>query len=135
MIYRNDIIHRQWFMRGIMAVDASILGGAGDIRNYFNLRKANDSLAKENSALRERLYSLAPTMPEDTGNNLTFLVTTDAQLGQSQTEDREITAVRWNDVLNKITSEVPSAAIFRTSARTSSGGRDTTLPRAFRIIQ
>ena len=68
MIYRNDIIHRQWFMRGIMAVDASILGGAGDIRNYFNLRKANDSLAKENSALRERLYSLAPTMPEDTGS-------------------------------------------------------------------
>ena len=48
-------------------------------------------------------------MPEDTGNNLTFLVTTDAQLGQSQTEDREITAVRWNDVLNKITSEVPEA--------------------------
>lgn len=47
--------------------------------------------------------------PNDTENQLTFLVTADAQLGQSSTEEREKTAERWDGVLTKITSEVPEA--------------------------
>lgn len=47
-------------------------------------------------------------MPGDT-ESLTFLVTADAQLGQSEMEDPKQTAERWDSVLTRITSYVPEA--------------------------
>ena len=37
--------------------------------------------------------------PKKEGNNLTFLVTADAQIGQSDMEDPRDTAERWDSVL------------------------------------
>ena len=47
--------------------------------------------------------------PEETGNELTFLVTADAQIGQSELEEPETTAERWDSVLTRLTGYVPEA--------------------------
>lgn len=47
--------------------------------------------------------------PENIGDKLTFLVTSDAQLGQSSTETREKTAQRWDMVLTKAMDAVKDA--------------------------
>lgn len=47
--------------------------------------------------------------PEDTGDGFTFLVVTDAQIGQSQNERMARTVDRWNKVLNRLTNYVPEA--------------------------
>lgn len=47
--------------------------------------------------------------PEASGNNLTFLVTSDAQVGQSEIEDPKTTAERWDSVLTRLTGYVPEA--------------------------
>lgn len=47
--------------------------------------------------------------PEASGNNLTFLVTSDAQVGQSELEDPQTTAERWDSVLTRLTGYVPEA--------------------------
>ena len=46
--------------------------------------------------------------PKDAGS-LTFLVTADAQVGQSEMEDPKQTAERWDSVLSRLTSYVPEA--------------------------
>lgn len=47
--------------------------------------------------------------PEDTGDDFTFLVVTDAQIGQSQNEKMARTVDRWNKVLTRLTNYVPEA--------------------------
>ena len=47
--------------------------------------------------------------PTDNPDKLTFLVTADAQIGQSDMEDASVTAERWDSVLNRIISYVPDA--------------------------
>ncbi len=47
--------------------------------------------------------------PKETGDNLTFLVTADAQIGQSQFEEIEATTKRWNSVVTRLTDYVPNA--------------------------
>lgn len=45
----------------------------------------------------------------DEGNHLTFLVTSDAQIGQSEMEGAEQTAERWDSVLTRLARYVPEA--------------------------
>ena len=47
--------------------------------------------------------------PTDNPDKLTFLVTADAQIGQSDMEDASVTAERWDSVLSRIISYVPDA--------------------------
>lgn len=47
--------------------------------------------------------------PENTENGLTFLVTSDVQIGQSETELPEQTAERWDSVLTRLSDRVPEA--------------------------
>ncbi|MCI9306881.1 MAG: metallophosphoesterase family protein [Lachnospiraceae bacterium] len=50
-------------------------------------------------------------IPEDTGT-FTFLVTSDAQIGQSEMEYPEETAKRWDSVLTRLKSYVPEAELL-----------------------
>lgn len=52
------------------------------------------------------VYSYQAPQQTDT---LTFLVTSDAQIGQSDMEISELTADRWDRVLNRLTTYVPEA--------------------------
>ena len=47
--------------------------------------------------------------PADNPDELTFLVTADAQIGQSDIEDPLETAERWDSVVNRLTQYVPEA--------------------------
>lgn len=47
--------------------------------------------------------------PAETGSDLTFLVTADAQIGQSQMETPETTAERWDSVVTRLLDYVPEA--------------------------
>lgn len=47
--------------------------------------------------------------PKETEDELTFLVTADAQIGQSQMEPIETTADRWDSVLTRLLDYVPEA--------------------------
>ena len=60
-----------------------------------------------NDAARSPEYTYQ--RPKKEGNNLTFLVTADAQIGQSDMEDPRETAERWDSVLTRLTSYVPEA--------------------------
>lgn len=55
LVRNNDIIHRQWMMRSIIAMKANIWGTAEGMRNYFGLRAINDSLSAENARLHNKL--------------------------------------------------------------------------------
>lgn len=50
--------------------------------------------------------------PEENPETLTFLVTSDAQIGQSDMEDPSVTAERWDSVLTRLTSYVPEASFL-----------------------
>ncbi len=81
---------------------------------YVNKASVNGILPGETYRYRvgnEESWSPAYSYqaPAETGGELTFLVTSDTQLGQSSSEPRERTAERWDGVLTKITSEVPEA--------------------------
>jgi hypothetical protein len=49
------------------------------------------------------------TVPEDTGESLTFLVTSDVQIGQAQYDDVSVTVDTWDKVITRLTSYVPEA--------------------------
>lgn len=50
--------------------------------------------------------------PQVSDSNLTFLVTADAQIGQSEVEDASVTTERWDSVLNRLTDYVPEASFL-----------------------
>lgn len=50
-------------------------------------------------------------IPEETGK-FTFLVTSDAQIGQSEIEYPEDTAIRWDSVLTRLKTYVPEAELL-----------------------
>lgn len=55
MLNNSDIIHRQWIMRGVITLQASVWGGTESIKHYFSLKSLNDSLAEVNNALYDEL--------------------------------------------------------------------------------
>ena len=52
MLRHNGQMQNIWISKGIHAVQGAIWGGTESVRNYFSLRRQNDSLATENSRLR-----------------------------------------------------------------------------------
>ena len=50
--------------------------------------------------------------PEENLDSLTFLVTADAQIGQSDMEDPSVTAERWDSVLTRLAAYVPEASFL-----------------------
>lgn len=55
MLSHNGAMQNVWFSKGMHAIMGTLWGGTEQIKDYFSLRKVNDSLAVENHALRVRL--------------------------------------------------------------------------------
>ena len=58
MLRNNGQLQNIWISKGAQIVSGTFWGGVQDIRHYFSLKKANDSLALENHYLRVRLAAL-----------------------------------------------------------------------------
>ena len=52
MLYNNGPLQSTWLSQGSQAVMGTVWGGAQNVKHYFSLKKANDSLALENNDLR-----------------------------------------------------------------------------------
>lgn len=57
MLSGNDIIHRQWIVRGTTAFRAVVWGSVQKAGDYFSLGKSNRQLAQANTELLERLIN------------------------------------------------------------------------------
>ena len=55
MLSHNGAMQNVWFSKGMHAVMGTLWGGTEQIKDYFSLRKVNESLALENHELRTRL--------------------------------------------------------------------------------
>ena len=55
MLSHNGTMQNVWFSKGMHAVMGTLWGGTEQIKDYFSLRKVNESLALENHELRTRL--------------------------------------------------------------------------------
>ena len=55
MLSHNGAMQNVWFSKGMHAVMGTLWGGTEQIKDYFSLRKVNESLALENHELRARL--------------------------------------------------------------------------------
>ncbi len=55
MLNHNGTMQNVWFSKGAHAVMGTIWGGTERIKDYFSLKKVNESLALENLELRTRL--------------------------------------------------------------------------------
>lgn len=55
MLSHNGSMQNVWFSKGMHAVMGALWGGTEQIKDYFNLRKENDILARENFELMTRL--------------------------------------------------------------------------------
>ena len=55
MLSHNGAMQNVWFSKGIHAVMGTLWGGTEQIKDYFSLRKVNESLALENHELRTKL--------------------------------------------------------------------------------
>ena len=55
MLSHNGTMQNIWFSKGMHAVMGTLWGGTEQIKDYFSLRKVNESLALENHELRTRL--------------------------------------------------------------------------------
>ena len=55
LLTRNAELQRIWVARAAHGVMGTVWGGTQSIANYFNLRRINDDLVKENYELREEL--------------------------------------------------------------------------------
>ena len=58
MLNHNSQLQRSWFSRGTQAFMGAVWGGTQSIKDYFSLKKANETLAQENFELRARLAGL-----------------------------------------------------------------------------
>ena len=57
LLTRNAELQRLWIARAAHGVMGTVWGGTQAVAGYFNLRKVNDDLARENFELREELDS------------------------------------------------------------------------------
>ena len=55
ILSHNGAMQNVWFSKGMHAVMGTLWGGTEQIKDYFSLRKVNESLALENHELRTRL--------------------------------------------------------------------------------
>ena len=62
MLSNNGTLQRMWFSEAAQGFMGSILGSSQKLKDYFNLRSANDSLALENHELRVRLAQMEEAM-------------------------------------------------------------------------
>ena len=57
MLSRNAELQRLWLARAAHGVMGTVWGSTQSVANYFNLRRINEDLARENFELREELES------------------------------------------------------------------------------
>lgn len=62
MLSNNGTLQRMWFSEAAQGFMGSIWGSSQKLKDYFNLRSANDSLALENHELRVRLAQMEEAM-------------------------------------------------------------------------
>ena len=64
MLSSSGTLQQMWFARGSHGFKSAVWGTTQRIRDYFHLRKENDSLALENHHLRARLALMEETLQE-----------------------------------------------------------------------
>ena len=70
MLSHNGAMQNVWFSKGMHAVMGTVWGGTEQIKDYFSLRKVNESLAVENHELRTRLAQYEAMEQEADENKL-----------------------------------------------------------------
>lgn len=84
----------------------------------FYYHKATASGLQENTTYTYKVGNNDGWSPEYTfttknfTGDFSFMVTSDAQIGQSQTEDVQVTIDTWDKVVNRLTSYVPDSAFL-----------------------
>lgn len=71
MLKNNGEMQNIWISRGMHAVSGTVWGSTQSIKQYFNLRKANNQLAEENFALRTQLAELQEIYKDSIAGNTT----------------------------------------------------------------
>ena len=64
MLSSSGTLQQMWFARGSHSFKSAVWGTTQRVRDYFHLRKENDSLALENHHLRARLALMEETLQE-----------------------------------------------------------------------
>ncbi len=79
MLSNNGPLQNIWISQGMHIISAKLWGSTQDIKDYFSLRKTNDSLAVENHNLRLRVADLESLVKND--ESLKQLLQDDAAQG------------------------------------------------------
>ncbi len=100
MLRNNGPLQNIWLSKGMHAVSGTIWGGAQDIRNYFSLRKKNDSLALGNHNLWVRVAELEAMIADSIILSRTSL--SDGKVGDFRYIPAEIVKISNNSQHNYI---------------------------------
>ncbi len=69
MLKNNGTLQNIWISKGAHTVSGILWGGSQEVKNYFSLKKRNETLARDNHELRVRIAELEEMIGENPGLN------------------------------------------------------------------